>query len=144
MSRSSLQFPESSPLFTTSIPVQIADLNYGNHLGNDRLLSVLHEARMRWLQANGMSEMDAGGTALIMGESLVLYKGEGFYGDILDIAVWAADISAASFDLLYKVTTVRSGTTVQIAHARTVMICFDYQARKTRRISARLLDVFGS
>lgn len=143
MSRSSLLFPETSPLFITRIPVQITDLNYGNHLGNDKLLSILHEARMRWLKTNDMSEMDAGGVSLIMGESLVLYKGEGFYGDILEITIWADAISAASFDLLYRVTTLREDVTLQIAHARTVMICFDYQFRKTRRVTDRLLELFG-
>ena len=143
MSRSFLQFPDAAPLFITSIPVQITDLNYGNHLGNDRMLALLHEARVRMLQTHGMSEMEAGGASLIMGESLVIYKGEAFYGDVLDISIWADDISAASFDLLYKVTTVRAGTEVVIAQAKTVMICFDYAARKTRRVTARLLELFG-
>lgn len=107
------------------------------------MLALLHEARVRWLCANSMSEMEAGGASLIMGESLVIYKGEAFYGDVLDISVWADDISAAAFDLLYKVTTVRAGAEVLIAQAKTVMICFDYTARKTRRVTAPLLELFG-
>lgn len=143
MSRSSIQLPDAAPLFITSIPVQITDLNYGNHLGNDRMLALLHEARVRMLNTHGMSEMEAGGASLIMGESLVIYKGEAFYRDVLDISIWADDISAAAFDLLYRVTTIRAGEEVLIAQAKTVMICFDYTARKTRRVTARLLQLFG-
>ena len=47
---------------TLSIPVRITDLNYGNHLGNDSLVSILHEARVQWLKLNGYTELDIEGT----------------------------------------------------------------------------------
>jgi len=96
-------------------------------LGNDALLSILHEARMQLLAQWGFNEMNAGGNGLIMGDVMIAYRGEAYYGDLLDVAIFAEEITERSFDLLYKITTDRGGTTQQIAHAKTGMICFDYQ-----------------
>jgi acyl-CoA thioester hydrolase len=141
MSRTKLNFPNTITLFTTSIPIQITDINYGNHLGNDKLLGIIHEARVRFLQHFDMSELDVGGTSLIMGESIVIYKNESFYGDVLTVKIWADDISTAAFDLLYEVSTIREGKSIVVAQSKTVMICFDYTVRKTRAIPQKLLNV---
>ena len=44
--------------FQTEITVRVTDLNYGGHLGNDKLLSLIHEARVAFLACFGFSEMD--------------------------------------------------------------------------------------
>ncbi|WP_255669390.1 hypothetical protein [Myroides oncorhynchi] len=43
MARVKLNLPTEF-IFETKIPVRITDLNYGNHLGNDKLLSISHAA----------------------------------------------------------------------------------------------------
>ena len=141
MSRSKLVFPNHQPLFSTQIAIRITDINYGNHLGNDKVLSIIHEARVQLLRANNMSELNAGGVSLILGEALIIYKNEGFYGDILTIDIWANDIGNASFDLLYKLTTPRADQVVTVAQAKTTMICFDYTNRKTQLITDHLRSI---
>lgn len=141
MSRIKLIFPKVAPLFCTNIPVRITDINYGNHVGNDSLLSIIHEARLQFLKANQMTELDVGGASLIMGESIVCYKGESFYGDILTINIWADDISTATFDLMYEIKTIRKEQELLIAQAKTVMICFDYEARRTKPLTDTLKKV---
>ncbi len=44
MPRVELELPERFQ-FVTEIPLRITDINYGGHLGNDALLSLLHEAQ---------------------------------------------------------------------------------------------------
>lgn len=141
MSRSKILLPEDKPLFYTTIPVQITNLNYGGHVGNDKMLSIIHEARVRFLVHNECTELDIKGAALIMAESLVLYKNEAFYGDPLTIKIWATDITSLSFDLIYQITTSREGKEITIALAKTVMISFDYQTRKTKAIPVSFLEV---
>lgn len=143
MSRSKIIFPEDKPLFTTTIPVQITDLNYGGHVGNDKMLSIIHEARMRFLHANGCTEMDIKGASLIMSESHVLYKNEAFYGDQLQISIWATDITSLTFDLLYLITCKKADQSVVIAQVKTVMISFDYENRKIKAIPEAFLEVLG-
>ena len=130
MARVKLKFPDEIPLYTTTIPVRVGDLNYGNHVGNDAILSIIHEARMQMLRNSGFSEMDAGGVSLIMADVMIAYKGESFYGDVLAVDVFAEEFTDFSFDLLYRITTVRSGKPASIAHAKTGMVCFDYTTRK--------------
>jgi acyl-CoA thioester hydrolase len=68
MSRVKLKIPTEKPLFTAIINVRIGDINYGGHAGNDAILSIMHEARMQMLNSHGFSEMNAGGTSLIMAD----------------------------------------------------------------------------
>lgn len=136
--RVKINFPNQKPIFNCSIPVRITDINYGNHLGNDKVLSILHEARMQWLTENKLSEMNVGGHGLIMADSMIAYKNEAFYGDVLDINLYSDNCSEKSFDLLYELTTNRNGVKINIVHAKTGMICFDNEQRKITKISENL------
>ena len=51
-------------IFQTEIPVRITDINYRGHLGNDSLLSIFHEARIRLLKHLGYSESDIDGVGM--------------------------------------------------------------------------------
>jgi len=130
MGRVKIKFPEQKPLHIASIPVRIGDINYGGHLGNDSLLSVIHESRMQMLACWGYDELNAGGIALIMADVMIAYKGEAFYGDVLSVQLFVEEVTVHSFDLLYHISTERGGRVVDIAHAKTGMICFDYDERK--------------
>ena len=113
--------------FETAIPVRITDLNYGAHLGNDALLSILHEARLQLLQHFGYTELDLGGASLIMADVAIEYKGEGFYGDVLTLKLAFDDVHKYGFDITYHVLNQKGK---EVARAKTGMLCFNYQERK--------------
>lgn len=138
MSRVKLKFPDEKPLFVATISVRIGDINYGNHVGNDAILSIVHESRMQMLKAHGYDELNAAGNSLIMADVMIAYKGESFYGDVLTVDIYAEAITTYSFDLLYRITTVRNNGLTDIAHAKTGMVCFDYQARKVAAMTEML------
>jgi len=119
---------------TVTIPVRITDINYGNHLGNDALVSIIHEARVQWLKANNYSEINIEGTGLIMGDLAVEYTNESFYGDLLEISIAAAEITRVSFELYYLIETYRNDKKLVIARAKTGMICYDYAAKKVSAV----------
>ncbi len=130
MARVKITFPDHDPLFRTTIPVRIGDVNYGGHVGNDAFLSLVHETRMRWLRQAGYDELNAGGVSLIMADVMIAYKAEAFYGDELEVVLYADEVTNASFDLLYHFSTMRDGVLRDVIHAKTGMICFDYQVRR--------------
>ena len=138
MGRVKLKFPAENPLFTATIPVRIGDINYGNHVGNDAVLSIIHESRMQMLRSFGCDEMNAGGNSLIMADVMIAYRGESFYGDVLTVKVFAEELTSHSFDLLYHISTERNGVRSDIAHAKTGMVCFDYGERKVAVITPAL------
>jgi acyl-CoA thioesterase FadM len=92
--------------FTTRIPVRITDLNYGNHVGNDAVLAIIHEARMQFLRSHGYTEMDFGGSGMIMRDACI------------------------GFELFYKLEKETPGKIILVAAAKTGMICFDYAIKK--------------
>ena len=111
---------------TTRLTVRIGDINYGGHLGHDRLITLLHQARLDWLHALGAEETNCFGAGLIMRHLTCDYRAEAFLGDALDIAMHAGDLRRTAFTLHYRVCR---GETL-IAEAATEMVAFDYHAHK--------------
>ena len=56
MARLNLQFPEDQYCFSTQLTVRITDINAANHLANDSMISMISEARARFLFAYGVPE----------------------------------------------------------------------------------------
>ena len=129
MARVKLIIPETK-VFTARIPIRITDINYGNHVGNDALVSIIHEARMQWLASGNFSEMNIGGPGLIMSDLAVEYKAESFYGDILSVNIAISEVQKISFEVYYEITTEREGKNELIAKVKTGMVCYDYDAKK--------------
>jgi acyl-CoA thioester hydrolase len=121
--------------FSTTIPVRITDLNYGNHVGNDTILSMIHEARVQFLKKLGYGELDLAGVGLIMSDVAIEFKSELFYGDEVFVSVAAGDLTKISFDLYYKLEKRSSEETTQVvAVAKTGMVCYDYSKKKVAAI----------
>ena len=129
MPRIKLQ-PLSEYEFATEITVRTTDLNYRGHLGNDRLIALIHEARAAFLAAHGFTEMDCGGVSLIIADAVVNYQGEAFAGDVLRFEAAAGDPTESGFRLFYRVTRLNDGA--DIALVENGMVCFDYEKRKRR------------
>lgn len=133
MARIKIQLPEKFA-FTCSIPIRITDLNYGGHAGNDTILSLVHEARMQYLQSMGYTEMDLGGTGMIMADAAIEFKSELFYGDVVTVSVAAGNISHIGFDLYYKLEKQAGGKIIIVAKVKTGMVCYDYERKKIAAI----------
>lgn len=116
--------------FSTNIPVRITDLNYGSHVGNDAVLSIIHEARMQFLAHHGYTEMEFAGVGMIMSDVGIEFKSELFYGDIVIASVTAAAFSKVGFELYYLLEKESSGKKITVALAKTGMICYDYERKK--------------
>ncbi len=80
MARIKIELPEKC-IAAFTIPVRITDINYGNHVGNNSLVEIIHEGRMQFLRQHGFTELEAGGSALIMSDLAVEFKNESFYKD---------------------------------------------------------------
>ncbi len=127
MARVKIQLPENW-LFAIELPVRITDINYGRHLGNDSLLALLQEARVRWLQQFGWTEFIGETTGLIMVDLAVRFKSEAVFGDTLRIELAATEWTDFGFDLIYRVTKTDGGA--EVARAKTGMVFFDYSTHR--------------
>jgi len=129
MARIKLTLPERFT-FSTQIPIRITDLNYGAHVGNDTILSLIHEARVQFLHSVGYEELNVGGAGLIMSDAVIEFKSQLFYGSFLKAHVAATAFSRVGFDLYYRLVIEKEGKEVEIAVAKTGMVCFDYALQK--------------
>ncbi|MGB2130469.1 MAG: acyl-CoA thioesterase [Marinobacterium sp.] len=131
MARIKLDMPDNY-LFSTELPIRISDINYGGHLGNDAVLSMVHEARMRFLKHYHYTEFDVEGSSIIMADSAIVYKAEGFHGDRIQVDVTVTDFNKYGCDLYYLLSN--KDTAVEIAHAKTGILFFDYNERKVQQV----------
>ncbi|MGH8282695.1 MAG: acyl-CoA thioesterase [Gammaproteobacteria bacterium] len=128
MTRLKIELPKQFP-FSTELDVRVGDLNYGNHLGNDSVLTLIHEARRRYLASLGIEEIGANGIGFVIAEVAVVYRAQAFYADRLRIAVAASEFASRGCDFYYRVSHVIDDRVV--AEARTGVVCFDFRAQKT-------------
>jgi acyl-CoA thioester hydrolase len=133
MARLQIDLPEIF-VFRTEISVRITDLNYGGHVGNDTILSLVHEARAQYYRELGLkNELNIeGNIGQIITDAAVVYKSESFFGDILLVDIATDDFNKYGFDMLYRITNKLSGK--EVARAKTGIVCFDYDRRKVSQI----------
>lgn len=139
MARIKVELPEQFA-FSTTIPVRITDLNYGKHVGNDTILSMIHEARVQYLRKLGYGELDLAGVGVIMSDVGIEFKSELFYGDEVLVSVAAGDLSKISFDLYYKLEKRTDDKTILVAVAKTGMVCYDYNKKKVAAIPMEVIE----
>ncbi len=139
MARVHIDLPAHLP-FSTELAVRITDINYGGHLGNDSLVSLLHEARARMLRHHGFSEMELGGAGIIIADAAISYRAEAFFADRLRVEIGGQDFSRVGGDLVYRVSNVEDGR--EVARAKTGIVFFDYVRRKVRAAPPEFRQLF--
>ena len=140
MPRERLELPDRF-LFTTEIALRVSDINYGGHLGNDAVLSLAQEARMRFLKSYGWSELDVAGVGIIMTDAVVIYRSEAVYGDILSIDVTVADLQQLGCDFLFLMRNKDSGK--EVARVKTGIAFFDYARRRPTPVPEAFRSAVG-
>ena len=138
MARVKIELPKEF-IFKTEIPIRINDINYGGHLGNDAVLSITHEARLRFLKQHNFTELNAGGAGIIMVDAAVQYKAEGFHGDIIKVEIAVTDITGVGCDFVYRCTNKNTGTVIAIV--KTGIVIFDYDRKKVVSVPEKFISV---
>jgi acyl-CoA thioester hydrolase len=143
MARIKLLIPENK-IAALTVPVRITDVNYGNHVGNDAFVSIIHEARMQWLQKYGYTELNIEGVGLILADLAVEFKSEAFYGDTIEIIISVGEVSKVSFELFYQLSVNRKNTIIIVAFAKTGMVCYNYTIKKVMALPDKLKEILLS
>ena len=139
MARVQLELPKKFD-FSTDIPLRIGDINYGGHLGHDSVLSLTHEARVRFLKKYGFSEKNIFGSGLIISDAAIVYKSEAFYGEIMKIEIAISEFNKYGFDLIYRISEKKSKR--EVARVKTGMVFFNYKKRKIARVPPKFKKLF--
>lgn len=139
MPRVTINVPENF-LFTCEIPVRINDINYGGHVGNDAILSIIHDARVQFYRSLGYkSELNFDGPiGHIIADAALVYKSESFIGDTMVVNIAIDDYNKYGFDMMYLLTNKATGK--EIARGKTGIVFYDYDRKKIATIPQSFLD----
>jgi acyl-CoA thioester hydrolase len=139
MARIELELPERFE-FSTELVVRASDINYAGHVGNDAMISLLQEARVRLFEAKDLKEGDIDGVGIIIADAAVIYAAEAFRGDRLLIEVALRDFNKYGCDIVYRASKVATGA--EVVRAKNGIVFFDYEEREVRPIPATFLVRF--
>ncbi len=123
--------------FETEYKVIVSDINYGDHMGNERALIIFQQTRMEWLNSIGYDEADIEGKGLIQLESHVYYLKEVFMGEKLLCRITGVEPERITFNIEYEIIKENNETAVK---GTTKMAVFDYEKKKIARIPKEFLE----
>jgi acyl-CoA thioester hydrolase len=133
MPRITLQ-PHASYPFSIDLEVRVSDLNYGGHLGYERLLSLAHQARIRLFERLGATELDLGdgATGIVAADLAVTYLAEAFVNDVLAFELKPVEVGNVAFRLAHRVSHRGSGRVVALIEIG--FVGFDIRRRGPGRL----------
>jgi len=122
--------PQSHYPITVTLDVRVNDLNYGAHLGYDRLLTLVHDVRLKLFSKLEVTELDLGDgkTGVIAVDAALSYRGEAFLHDSLLFETKPVEIGSGSFRLAHRVTNVKTQKLVALMEIG--FAAFDYSSRR--------------
>ena len=127
MARIQIVLPETF-VFSTELPLYISHINYGGHLDNALLLTLISEARVRFFKSLGYSELDVEGVGIVVSDAALQYKAEAFHGETMRVDMAAADFGKYGCDLLWRMSDQATGR--EIARGKTGIVFLDYTTKK--------------
>ncbi|MBQ0741678.1 MAG: thioesterase family protein [Pseudomonas sp.] len=128
MARLTLEFPDNQFYFTTQLTVRITDINAGKHLANDSMVSMISEARARFLYQFGIEEVSDKDTGIIVTDLATTYKREAFARDALIFEVGMMDLNKYGGDIIFRITKAIGGELVALA--KSGFVFYDFTTSK--------------
>jgi len=127
MPRIKIDLPDRFP-FATEIAIYRSHINVGGHLDNAQLLTLVSEARARYLAFLGFTEGDVEGYTITIADSALQYLSEGFYGDLLLVEMAYGDPNKYGGDLIWRACTKAEGR--EVARGKMGFVFLDLDSRK--------------
>ncbi len=126
MARLQLEFPQDQFCYSTQLTVRVTDINAANHLGNDSMISMISEARARFLFEFGVEETREDGIGIIVTDLATTYRAEAHARDRLLFEVGVMDFNRYGGDITFRISRPADGSLV--AMAKSGFVFFDYKA----------------
>jgi acyl-CoA thioesterase FadM len=128
MARLKLDFPEDQYYYATQLTVRVTDINGANHLGNDSMISMISEARARFLFDFGLEDTLGQDVGTIVTDLATTYRNEAHARDQLLFEVGVMDFNTYGGDITFRITRPRDQALV--AMAKSGFVFFNYKTRK--------------
>lgn len=137
---------DPAPHFSSELKLRITDLNYGNHMGNDTVLGLVHEFRVQFFNHFKQSELSFFERAIIMSDSAIQYRSQGFWNQLIHANIWFIPCSDTRFDLYYQLYSNDpiKNKPKDVALIKTGQVFFDYEKQRVAPPSEKSLDMYNT
>ncbi|MCY1528581.1 Thioesterase-like superfamily protein [compost metagenome] len=105
--------------------MRVTDINAANHLGNDSMISMISEARARFLFEFGIRETREDGSGIIVTDLATTYRAEAHARDQLLFEVGVMDFNKYGGDITFRIGRPADGALV--AMAKSGFVFFNYK-----------------
>lgn len=122
MARIQLQYPDALFTFSIVLPVRQSDVNAANHLGNDKMATMISEARDAFFIRHGLREAADNTLNTVLTDQVIVYRAESRARDPLRFDIGITDLNKYGGDVIYRVTRETDGR--RIADAKTGFVFF--------------------
>lgn len=114
--------------------IRIGDLNYGNHLGHDKLITLIHDARCSFFENYGINEISIGeeNVGLILSEINVKYKSQLFFLDNIKIISNFTEYTPFSVVMESIVKNMNSGDLSAVSQIK--LVSFNFKEKKVVKL----------
>lgn len=124
--------------FTHPVPVRFSDLDAMGHVNNARYLTFLEEARFAFLAAIAGNDRSLSDGGMVMARVECDYRRPiGSQREPLKVSVGVAAVGRSSFTLVSEILATDG---VVAAHARVVLVGYDYAGTRSRPLTTRERD----
>ena len=125
-------------MFIFYYTIKQEDLNYGNHVGNERALLFFQWARESFLRQNNLSETNIGdGSGFIQVEATVQYKKQLFLDQKIEVRITKIEIKGLKIIFEYEIYT---GKELAITGTATIL-AYNYEEQKIKKIPAKFKEI---
>ncbi|EAA23356.1 ESTERASE [Fusobacterium vincentii ATCC 49256] len=125
-------------MFIFYYTIKQEDLNYGNHVGNERALLFFQWTRESFLRQNNLSETNIGdGSGFIQVEATVQYKKQLFLDQKIEVRITKIEIKGLKIIFEYEIYT---GKELAITGTATVLAYY-YEEQKIKKIPAKFKEI---
>ncbi|OPY10973.1 MAG: Thioesterase superfamily protein [Syntrophus sp. PtaU1.Bin005] len=131
MTRVKIELPATFD-FSTDLRLRFRDINAGNHLAHDAVLSLAEEARFLFLEHLGYPHLNIDGCGYVAADAAIVYKSQAFFGEVIRVEVAVRNFASKSCDFLYRLSNRETGQ--EVARAKTGVVFFDYGNQKPVRV----------
>ena len=125
-------------MFKFNYTIKQEDLNYGNHVGNERALLFFQWTRESFLRQNNLSETNIGdGSGFIQVEATVQYKKQLFLNQKIEVRITKIEIKGLKIIFEHE---IYSGQDLAITVTATVL-AYNYEEQKVKKVPANFKEI---
>ena len=125
-------------MFKFNYTIKQEDLNYGNHVGNERALLFFQWTRESFLRQNNLSETNIGdGSGFIQVEATVQYKKQLFLNQKIEVRITKIEIKGLKIIFEHE---IYNGQDLVITGTTTVL-AYNYEEQKVKKVPANFKGI---